>query len=61
MTADEIEETYGRFPREAVPEVMQVASDILDSPNVAGTAIQSNYCQGSYCVGPQVEGCLAKA
>ena len=25
MSSDEIEETYGRFPREAIPEVMRVA------------------------------------
>jgi uncharacterized protein (DUF433 family) len=35
MTVEEIEETYGRFPREAIPEVMRVASEILDAPNVA--------------------------
>jgi uncharacterized protein (DUF433 family) len=35
MTVDEIEETYGRFPHEAIPEVMRVASEILDTPNVA--------------------------
>ena len=35
MSAEEIEETYGRFPREAMPEVMRVASEILDVPNVA--------------------------
>ena len=35
MTLEEIEETYGRYPREAIPEVMRVASEILDAPNVA--------------------------
>jgi hypothetical protein len=35
MGIEEIEETYGRFPHEALPEVMRVASEILDSPNVA--------------------------
>jgi len=35
MSVEEIEETYGRFPREALPEVMRVASEILDAPNVA--------------------------
>jgi uncharacterized protein (DUF433 family) len=35
MSVDEIEETYGPFPREAMPEVMRVASEILDAPNVA--------------------------
>lgn len=31
MTADEIEETYGAFPREAIPEIMKVASEVLDT------------------------------
>ncbi len=35
MTADEIEETYGSFPREAIPEVMKLASEVLDSSHVA--------------------------
>jgi uncharacterized protein (DUF433 family) len=35
MSVAEIEETYGRLPREAIPEVMRVASQILDAPNVA--------------------------
>jgi len=35
MTAEDIEETYGRFPREAIPEVMRVASEILDTAHVA--------------------------
>jgi uncharacterized protein (DUF433 family) len=35
MRAEEIDETYGRFPHEALSEVMRVASEILDAPNVA--------------------------
>lgn len=35
MTIDEIEDTYGRVPREAIAEVMRVASEILDAPHVA--------------------------
>ena len=35
MTVEEIQETYGNFPHEAIPEVMRVASEILDAPNVA--------------------------
>jgi uncharacterized protein (DUF433 family) len=35
MSVEEIEETYGQFPCEAIPEVMRVASEILDAPNVA--------------------------
>jgi uncharacterized protein (DUF433 family) len=35
MRVEEIEETYGRIPREAIPEVMRAASEVLDSPNVA--------------------------
>jgi len=35
MTVEEIEDTYGKFPLEAIPEVMRVASEILDAPNVA--------------------------
>jgi uncharacterized protein (DUF433 family) len=35
MTVEEIEETYGTLPHEAIPEVMRVASEILDTPNVA--------------------------
>ncbi len=35
MSVEEIEETYGRFPREAILEVMRVASEALDAPNVA--------------------------
>ena len=35
MSVEDIEETYGRVPHEAIPEVMRVASEILDAPNVA--------------------------
>lgn len=35
MSVEEIEGTYGSFPHEAVPEVMRVASELLDVPNVA--------------------------
>lgn len=35
MSVEEIESTYGRFPHEAIPEVMRVASEILDAANVA--------------------------
>jgi uncharacterized protein (DUF433 family) len=35
MSLDQIEETYGPFPREALPEVLRVASELLDVPNVA--------------------------
>jgi uncharacterized protein (DUF433 family) len=35
MTVEEIEETYGKLPHDAVSEVMRVASEILDAPNVA--------------------------
>jgi uncharacterized protein (DUF433 family) len=35
MSVEEIEETYGQFPREAIPEVMRVAAEILDAPNLA--------------------------
>jgi uncharacterized protein (DUF433 family) len=31
MSVQEIEETYGRLPHEALPEVMRVASEILDA------------------------------
>ena len=34
MSVEEIEETYGQFPREAIPEVMRVAAEIPDAPNV---------------------------
>ena len=35
MSVEEIQETYGQFPREAIPEVMRAASEIPDAPNVA--------------------------
>ena len=35
MSVEQIEETYGQFPNEAIPEMMRVASEILDAPNVA--------------------------
>jgi uncharacterized protein (DUF433 family) len=35
MTVEEIEETYGTFPHEAIAEIMKVASEMLDAPNVA--------------------------
>lgn len=35
MTVEQIEDTYGKLPHEAIPEVMRVASEILDVPNVA--------------------------
>ena len=35
MTAEEIEESYGAFPREAIPEILKAASELLDSPHVA--------------------------
>jgi uncharacterized protein (DUF433 family) len=34
MSIDEIEDTYGQFPRESIQEVLKVASDLLDAPNV---------------------------
>ena len=36
MTVEEIEETYGTFPHEAIPEILKVASEILDASNSAG-------------------------
>jgi len=35
MSAEEIAETYGPFPGEAIPEIMKVASELLDSEHVA--------------------------
>ena len=35
IDAKEIEQTYGPFPREAIPEIMKVASELLDSEHVA--------------------------
>ena len=34
MSVEEIEESYGPFPHEAIPETMKVASELLDSPHV---------------------------
>ena len=35
MSAEEIMQTYGPFPTEAIPEIMKVASDLFDSEHVA--------------------------
>lgn len=35
MTPEEIDATYAPFPHEALPEVLKVASDLLDRPHVA--------------------------
>jgi len=35
MSVEEIEDTYGKFPREAIPEIMRAASEVLDAANVA--------------------------
>jgi uncharacterized protein (DUF433 family) len=35
MSAAEIGETYGPFPKEAIPEIMKVAAELLDSEHVA--------------------------
>jgi uncharacterized protein (DUF433 family) len=35
MSVEEIEATYGSFPREAIPEIMKLASEFLDALNVA--------------------------
>jgi uncharacterized protein (DUF433 family) len=35
MSVEEIEATYAPFPREALPEIMKVASELLDNPHVA--------------------------
>jgi len=35
MSIAEIEETYGSFPHGAIPEIMRVASELLDTPHVA--------------------------
>ena len=35
MTAGEIGLTYGPFPQEAIPEIMKVASELLDAEHVA--------------------------
>ena len=35
MGAEEIAQTYGALLKEAIPEIMKVASDLLDSEHVA--------------------------
>jgi len=35
MSAKEIAQTYGPFPKEAIPEIMKVAAELLDSEHVA--------------------------
>jgi len=35
MDASEISQTYGPFPLEVIPEMMKVASELLDSGHVA--------------------------
>jgi uncharacterized protein (DUF433 family) len=35
MSAKEIAQTYGPFPQQAIPEIMKVASELLDSGHVA--------------------------
>jgi uncharacterized protein (DUF433 family) len=35
MDADEIAQTYGPFPQEAIPEIMKLASELVDSGHVA--------------------------
>lgn len=35
MSTEQIENTYGAFPREAIPEIMKVASELIDSEHVA--------------------------
>lgn len=35
MSAEEIARTYAPFPPEAIPEIMKVASELLDSGHVA--------------------------
>jgi uncharacterized protein (DUF433 family) len=32
ISAEEIEDNWGPFPREAIPEVLRAASQLLDSP-----------------------------
>jgi uncharacterized protein (DUF433 family) len=34
MSAEEITQTYGPFPQEAIAEIMRVASQLLDSEHV---------------------------
>ncbi len=35
MSAEEIAQTYAPFPKEAIPEIMKVAAELLDSVHVA--------------------------
>lgn len=35
MSMDEIVQTYGPLPREAIGEIMKVASEMIDLPHVA--------------------------
>ncbi len=35
MSVEEIQQTYAPFPAEAIPEIMKVASELLDVPHVA--------------------------
>jgi len=35
MSPDEIAATYAPFPRESLPEIMRLASELLDHPHVA--------------------------
>ncbi len=35
LSAEEVAQTYGPFPKEAIPEIMKVASEVLDSEHVA--------------------------
>jgi uncharacterized protein (DUF433 family) len=35
MSPEEIEESYGPFPHEAIPEVLKAASELMDSPHGA--------------------------
>ncbi len=35
LSAEEITRTYGPFPQEAIPGIMKVASELLDSVHVA--------------------------
>ncbi len=38
MGVDEIEGTYGAFPREAIPEIMKAAPEVMDTPDVDNSA-----------------------
>lgn len=35
MSSEEIEETYGSFPHEAISEILRAASELLDAPDVS--------------------------